>query len=82
MRVDIRIAPAGAARINLSTFSEFPMVNSVAKKPPNEEPIMLSLSTPNLVRKFSKNLTKKSIVYSTVGLSLYPKPTISGIISW
>jgi hypothetical protein len=35
-----------------------------------------------LARKFSKKPTKKSIVYSTVGLSLYPKPTISGIISW
>jgi hypothetical protein len=51
----------------------------VAKYPPNEEPTISDLEILRLFKNPRKNSIKKSIVYSAAGLSLYPKPIISGI---
>lgn len=76
-----RLGPAGAVKINFSTLSRNLIANSVARCPPNECPPIIGLSICSFYKNASKKLVKKSMSYSTVaGLSLSPKPIISGII--
>jgi hypothetical protein len=49
--------------------------------PPNDVSIIRGLSSPSSFINPLKNSLKKSIVYSTWGLSLYSKPMIYGITS-
>ena len=75
------IIPAGDIRINFLTILLYFIANSNASNPPNDDPIIITSVTFNKFRKFFKKLIKKSTVYSTCGFSLYPNPTISGIIN-
>ena len=78
--VEVFMVPAGETKINLFIILISLIANSAATNPPNEDPAILALFTPTLFRKSFRNFTKYGILYSTVGLSLYPKPIISGTI--
>ena len=72
---------AGATKTNLSNLLLNATANSVAKYPQNKCPHnIIGLSIFSLSKNICKILTKKPILYSSIGSSLSPNPIISGII--